>query len=139
MTLTPGNIIDYEWIERDLLDDLERFRVLAIVADPSEFTYLGTRLQAAGAPVIEYPVNVANYSDPMKELEALILAGKIHHDGDPLLAWSVSNVVAHMDARERVFPRKERVENKIDPVTAAIGALGYALRQQQNQVSFWTV
>ena len=139
LTLTPGNIIDYEWIERDLLDDLERFRVLAIVADPSEFTYLGTRLQAAGAPVIEYPVNVANYSDPMKELEALILAGKIHHDGDPLLAWSVSNVVAHMDARERVFPRKERVENKIDPVTAAIGALGYALRQQQNQVSFWTV
>lgn len=129
LTLTPGNITDYEYLERDILADCERFQVSAIVFDPYEMTYLQSRLAAAGvAGLIEYPVNVKNYSDPMKEMDARILAGTLHHDGDPVLAWTVSNVVAHTDAKEMVFPRKERPENKIDPVTATLGALGWHLR-----------
>jgi phage terminase large subunit-like protein len=139
ITLTPGNIIDYEFIERDILDDYGLFRVDGTVFDPREMTYLYTRLQAAGIKnLIEYPVNVNNYSDPMKEMEALILAGRLHHDGDPVLAWSISNVVAHTDAKEMIFPRKERVENKIDPVTAALAALGWKMRQRNAAASIYS-
>lgn len=131
LILTEGNIIDYEFIERDILDDCRRFDVEAIVFDPREMTYLASRLKAEGvAQLVDYAVNVTNYSDPMKEMEAAILSNRLHHDGDPLLAWSVSNVVAHTDAKEMVFPRKERPENKIDPVTAFLGALGWKLRTQ---------
>lgn len=131
LVLTPGNIIDYEFIERDVLSDVERFNVRAIVFDPREMTYLHTRLKTAGVGeevLISYPVNVGNYSDPMKELEAKILGDAIHHDGDPVLSWGISNVVAHTDAKGMVFPRQERETNKIDPATAAIGALGHRLR-----------
>lgn len=129
LTLTPGNITDYEYLERDIIADCERFDVQAIVFDPYEMTYLHSRLQAQGVgQLIEYPVNVKNYSDPMKAMDAAILAGTIHHDGDPVLAWAVSNVVAHTDAKDMVFPRKERPENKIDPVTAALGAYGWKMR-----------
>jgi phage terminase large subunit-like protein len=38
----------------------------------------------------------------------------------------VSNVVCHTDAKENIYPRKERPENKIDGVIAAITALGRA-------------
>jgi phage terminase large subunit-like protein len=39
----------------------------------------------------------------------------------------VSNVVCHTDAKENIYPRKERPENKIDGVVAAITALGRAM------------
>ena len=35
-----------------------------------------------------------------------MIAGTVHHDGDPVLAWSISNVVAHTDAKDMVFPKK---------------------------------
>jgi len=37
-----------------------------------------------------------------------------------------------------VFPRKERVENKIDPVTAALAALGWKMRQQNAKASIYS-
>ena len=138
LTVTPGNIIDYEFIERDIVEDVHRFQVEGIVFDPRQMTYLHTRLQAAGVKdLIEYPVNVGNYSDPMNEMEALIIAGRLHHDGDPVLTWAISNVVAHTDAKEMVFPRKERVENKIDPVTAGLAALGWHLRKHKPASSIY--
>ena len=63
----------------------------------------------------------------MKELEALVLQGMFHFDGDPVLTWMISNVVAHLDAKENIYPRKERPENKIDGAVALICALGMCI------------
>jgi len=56
----------------------------------------------------------------MKHLDALISEGKFHYNGDPVLAWMFSNVVAHFDIKDNVFPRKERDENKIDGIVALL-------------------
>jgi phage terminase large subunit-like protein len=50
--------------------------------------------------------------------------GKIVHDGNPVLSWMIGNVVGHYDAKENVYPRKERPENKIDGPVALIMAIG---------------
>ena len=42
----------------------------------------------------------------MKEVEARILAGTLHHDGCPVLTWMMSNVVAHYDKKDNIFPNK---------------------------------
>ena len=65
----------------------------------------------------------------MKSLDALILSNRIHHDGDPVLAWMLSNVVGKLDHKGNVYPRKERTENKIDSAVALIMALGVAERE----------
>ena len=44
------------------------------------------------------------------------------------MAWMVSNVVAHLDAKDNIYPRKERAENKIDGVVALIMALSRAIK-----------
>ncbi len=49
----------------------------------------------------------------------------------------VSNVVAHLDNKDNIYPRKERPENKIDGVVALIMALGRALVPQPVETSFW--
>jgi phage terminase large subunit-like protein len=64
----------------------------------------------------------------MKSLEALVLEKRLHHNGDPVMAWMVSNVVCHRDAKDNIYPRKERPENKIDGVVALIMALGRAMQ-----------
>jgi hypothetical protein len=75
-----------------------------------------------GLTMVEVRQIVAHMSEPMKELEALVLSGRFHHDGNPVLAWMVSNVVAHRDNKDNIYPKKERPENKIDGVVAVIMA-----------------
>jgi phage terminase large subunit-like protein len=124
LILTPGDVIDFDQIEADLLEISRRFRLREIAYDPWQATHLATRLQQQGASAIEFRQTVANFSEPTKELDALMRSGKIVHDGDPVLSWMIGNVVGHYDAKENVYPRKERPENKIDGAIALIMALG---------------
>lgn len=127
LTVTPGNVIDFGWIEADLIDLAGRFQVQGVAFDPFQATQLSTRMLAEGLPMIEVRPTVLNFSEPMKTLEALVLQHKLIHDGDPVLGWMASNVVAHLDAKDNIYPRKERPENKIDGIVALIMALARAL------------
>lgn len=123
LTVTPGNVIDFGWIEAELLDFASRFDLQAVGYDPFQATQLSTRMLAEGLPMVEVRPTVLNFSEPMKTLEALVLQRKLAHDGDPVLAWMASNVVAHLDNKDNIYPKKERPENKIDGVVALITAL----------------
>jgi len=127
LVLTPGNVIDYEFIKQDLRDDASRFELVEVPYDPFQATQLSTELLAEGFPMLEMRPTVLNFSEPMKELERLVLSGRFHHDGCPVLAWMINNVVCHMDAKDNIYPRKEFPENKIDGAVALIMALGRAM------------
>ena len=130
LTVTDGAVIDFQVIEDDLLADCSRFEVREVPYDPFQATQLATRMMAQAVPMVEMRPTVLNFSEPMKQLEALVLQGRLHHDGDPVLTWMMSNVVAHMDVKDNIYPRKERPENKIDGVVALIMALGRAVADQ---------
>ena len=134
LTVTPGNVIDFGWIEADLLDFSSRFAIQAVAFDPFQATQLSTRMLAEGLPMIEVRPTVLNFSEPMKTLEALVLQEKLIHDGDPVLGWMASNVVAHLDAKDNIYPRKERPENKIDGIVALIMGLSRAITPGTNVV-----
>lgn len=129
LTVTSGNIIDYEWIERDLLQWAGQFEVKEVPFDPWNATQIATRMEAEGLTMVEIQQNVRNMSAPMKELDALIRAKRFHFDGNMILKWMFSNVVAKVDANDNVFPRKERNENKIDGVVGVIMGLNRWMAQ----------
>lgn len=131
LVLTDGPVTDYAIIEDEIREDASRFRVIDAAFDPWQASSLIQRLQADKLPVSEYRQTVANMSEPMKELEALVLQGRFHFDGDPVMTWMISNVVCHVDAKENIYPRKERPENKIDGVVALICALGRAMEHKE--------
>lgn len=135
LVVTPGDVIDMDQIELDLLEDAKQGPI-ELAYDPWQATQLAQHLQANGVPTIEYRNTVANFSAPMKEIDALVRTERWHHDGDPALAWMISNVVCHMDAKENIYPRKERPENKIDGPVAAIMAMGRHLVDNAGR-SFW--
>lgn len=124
LTVTDGNVVDYDRIETDLKEDAGRFRLTEVPYDPFQAMQFSQRMLAEGLPMVEMRATVLNFSEPMKELEKLVLEGNFEHDGDPVLTWMVSNVVCHRDAKDNIYPRKEREENKIDGVVALIMALG---------------
>jgi phage terminase large subunit-like protein len=134
LTVTPGNVIDFGWIEADLLQMASRFGIQAVAFDPFQATQLSTRMLTEGLPMIEVRPTVLNFSEPMKSLEALVLQKKLIHDGDPVMGWMASNVVAHLDAKDNIYPRKERPENKIDGIVALIMGLSRAITPGTNVV-----
>lgn len=130
--VTGGAMTDMTRIEEELREDLSRFDVQAVAYDPWQATQLAGNLSEDGAPMVEYRNTVQNISEPMKWLEALVQDGRLDHDGNPAMTWMMGNVVAKVDAKDNIFPRKERYESKIDGPVALIYALAMYLSDRED-------
>lgn len=131
---TDGNVTDYAVIEEHIRHLTEVLTVREVIFDPWQSSYISQNLMRDGLNVIEYRQTVQNMSEPMKEMGALIASGKLQHDGNPCTTWQFSNVVAHVDAKENIFPRKEQPQNKIDAPVSIIMAIGRATLNESNTV-----
>jgi phage terminase large subunit-like protein len=124
LRVTPGNVTDFSVIEEDIKKDAVKFNLLAAGFDPWQASYLMQRLQVENLTVMEYRQTVQNMSQAMKEVEALILSKRLHHNGNKVLTWMMGNVVGHYDAKENIYPNKDVATNKIDGAVALIMAIG---------------
>ena len=130
LTLTPGNMTDYAFIEQDILDLAKVLNVEDVAFDDWQANYLITRLANTSLNVVDYNQTVRNMSEPMKETEAHVLDGTLWQNGDPMMTWMLGNVAAKTDAKENIYPRKNDDNDprcKIDGPVALIMAMGRAL------------
>ena len=130
LTGTPGARTDYVFLEEDLLDMYGKLQIQEIVYDPREAEYLMQSIrEQVSCPVVEMTQSAATLSEPMKELEGEICAGKLFHCGDPVLQWAAGNVVLKESRNKLYYPAKQNVQSKIDPIVAAIMAMARAKAQ----------
>lgn len=127
LTATPGAVIDFNIIQNDLRQLASQFEIQEVGFDPFQATKFATELQDEGFPMVEVRPTVLNFSEPMKELEALTISDRLRHTGNPAMDWMVSNTVCHVDAKDNIYPRKELPDNKIDGVVSTITALSRLL------------
>ncbi|EMO5470304.1 terminase TerL endonuclease subunit [Pseudomonas aeruginosa] len=130
LVLTPGSMTDYAFIEADILDLAKQIDLQDSAFDDWQANYLITRLSNTSIPVVDFNQTVKNMSDPMKEVEARVIARTLWHDGNPVMTWMMGNVAAKIDAKENIYPRKENDNDpncKIDGPVALIMAMGRAL------------
>lgn len=130
LNVCDGDVTDYDLIEEAILADREALRIKELPFDPYQATQLASHMLAQRVPMIECRATVQNFSEPMKWLEALVLEGRLIHNSNPVMDWMISNVVCHRDAKDNIYPRKERNENKIDGPVAAIMALNRWLHHE---------
>lgn len=128
-----GPVTDFAEIRDSILEDCGRYSVQSVAYDPFQAVQLSKELSDDGVPMVLCKQTVANLSDPMKQLQALVLDHRLHFNGDPVLTWMVSNVVCHVDVKENIYPRKDAPENKIDGVVAGIMALSRALLNDEHR------
>ncbi len=81
--------------------------------------------------IITVPQDTPTMDGAMKMTERLVLAKKIQHDGNPAMAWMVSNVVTkRADSNDEIRPSKaggKDSPNKIDGPVAMFTALSRAM------------
>lgn len=132
-----GAEIDFDLIEEDMLALVAEYGPDEVVFDPYRAAQLEQRLTKNGITAVELGQTVKNLSLPMKEFESAIKAGRVHHDGNPMLTWMMSNVVAKLDAKDNIYPRKEKPEQKIDGAVASIMGIARAISSEHETTSFW--
>lgn len=120
---TGGEVTDLAALEAELMAEIPLYQTISVAYDPMQATQLSQNLLQAGAPMTEVPQTLKNLSEPMKLLQALIYAGRMHIEDNPATHWMMSNVVCHTDAKENIYPRKEKKDNKIDGAVALIMAV----------------
>lgn len=133
LTLTDGEVIDFEVIKEDLREFAGRFDVQQVAYDPWQATQLAQEMQAEGLLMVEVRQTVQNISEPMKELEAMTLRKVLAHGDCPILTWMASNVIAKLDVKDNIYPNKERPENKIDGIVGLIMAISRAIAGREEE------
>lgn len=130
---TPGNIVDYAWIRKVIQECASQYHLREVAFDRWNATHLVTELREEdGANMVEMGQGFASMSGPSKELERLLLAGKLLHGGHPVLKWMAGNVAAKQDPAGNIKPDKAASGDRIDGIVALIMALG---RAQANLVT----
>jgi phage terminase large subunit-like protein len=127
LTAVPGVTNDFDLVEDWIRENAQRFQIQEVAHDQYNATSIVNHLQPEGITMVEVPQKTIFLSPAMKELEAAVADGRFHFNGDPLLTWAISNVVAHPDKNDNLFPNKQNKENKIDPATALLIAMNRAM------------
>ena len=127
LTATDGNVVDYEVVETVITGLAERYDLRELAIDRWNSTATQTRLTAAGITVVPFGQGFASMTAPAKELERLVLEGRIRHGGHPVLRWCIGNTVVQQDAAGNIKPAKDKSTERIDLTVALVMALGRAM------------
>lgn len=127
---TDGNVVNYNVIEKRILEDCARFTVLELAYDRWNATQIITNLDDEGVNVIGFGQGFQSMSAPTKELEKLVISKELAHGGHPILRWMAGNVAVKQDPAGNLKPAKDKSTEKIDGIVALIMALGRAIVQE---------
>lgn len=127
--LTPGNVVDYNYVRRRINELRDQYDIRAIAFDPYNAQHLISQLEHEDAfDVLKFTQNALNYNSPTKDFEKRVIEGSIHHDRNPVLAWEVSNTEVKTDVNGNIRPvkPKHKEAKRIDGVVASIMGIGAA-------------
>ena len=120
---TPGNVIDYGYIERRIGELTKLYKLKEIAFDPWNATQVAQNLSNAGVTMIEMRQGMASMAAPTKEFNRLVLCQGLAHGGNLVLRWMADNVVVKSDAAGNLKPDKGMSRQRIDGIVASIMAL----------------
>lgn len=125
LNVVPGNAVEHSLVKSKIEELSQKFRVMSITFDKWNSLYLAEALGKQGMEVFSFPQSPSYYSNPTKKTEALILDGKLVHNGSSLLKWQMGNVAIENDG-QYLKPSKKKSTDKIDSICALIMAVGAA-------------
>lgn len=125
VTLTPGDVTDYEFIRRDIEEFTKQYAVRMVAVDPFNATHLTNQLDHSGIPVNRYRQGFAGMNAPCRLLETLLANQTIRHNS-PVLDWQAGNVAIRTNAEGLIRPLKPKPNSpqRVDGILALCMALG---------------
>lgn len=140
LTVTDGDVTDYDHIRAQVNADRERYDVGSIGFDRWNSSQLVIDLGKDGAQMESTGQGFISMSPPTKGLLHTLLLGtpeapKYRHGGNPLVRWQVDNLRVLLDPAGNVKPAKDRSLDKIDGLVAGIMSFDRAVNRPPKRVS----
>ena len=86
-----------------------------------------------GEEVVEIRQGARTLSEPTKDFRDMVLTNRIIHDGNPVLAWAISNAIAEeVDKNQNIMLNKRKSKGRIDPIASLINAHVRAMIPEEN-------
>jgi len=135
ITATPGNVVDYDWIKKDIFEAAKLYDLREIGFDSWNAQATATDIMNelnpsgydGGFQMVECRQGPKTFNEPMKDLLVKLMSGQIRHGGHPVLRWNADNLVARKDANGNFAPDKEKAVDKIDGMVAMFMSWGRAM------------
>lgn len=132
LTVTPGDLLEYDYIRRDIMQDAETYALHSIAYDRDKATQL---VKSINEEKGEQPTQTKDFMEgfaqlarhftaPLLELEKMIVQKNLNHGQNPILNWNNRNVVLFTDTNDNFKLDKKKSANKIDGMVALGMAIG---------------
>ncbi len=133
ITATPGNSIDYDFVEAKIREDMETYDILEIPYDPYNATQIVTNLMKDTGEdfMVKFQQGFLSMSPAAKDFEIKVLTQKTAHGGNPVMKWQMSCVELDTDPAGNIKPVKpdrNKSVKRIDGPVTAIMALDRAVK-----------
>jgi phage terminase large subunit-like protein len=134
LVATAGAVTDYDVIRERILELADDYglNIKELAYDRWNASQLIVQLAGDGLTTTPVGQGYATMSAPTKELEKLLLEGKLKHDGNALMRWMVANVAVEQDPAGNLKPSKKASTERIDGVVALIMALSRAMLSEDS-------
>lgn len=126
--VTPGSATDVEFIQDHIAQERKRVQIQTVSADPNNARAVLLWLaNHAAVKTYEFDQTARNYNEAVREFLKALGEGRILHGDDPVLTWAADNLVLRRNSAGLVMPDKQKSEEKIDPIVAAVMAFAGCL------------
>jgi len=124
LNVTPGNVTDYERITTKIQEINEQIQIAQVSYDQWNATQWAISMTNLGYNLQPFSQSIGSMNRPSKELQRLIMSGKIVLFPNPIDVFCFENAVPKYDLNDNLKITKESWGQKIDGVVAMINALG---------------
>lgn len=132
--LVDGEVINYGAVERRIIELAGTFNITELVFDPRFAEELTQRVaEELSIERFAFAQNWNNFGPPTDEFERRVIAGKLRHNGHPLLSWQVGHTQVRHNLTGLKWPCKpgDRSDHRtIDGSVAAVMALGRVMLRE---------
>jgi phage terminase large subunit-like protein len=143
LELSPGDVIDYRYIQARLEWGATMFDLQEICWDPWNSRQISVPMIEAGFRCVEVRQGYKTLNEPTKKILASVATLKLHHGGHPVLRWNASCACTVMDGHDNIMfskPDREKESSRIDGLAATVNAMTSALSAQpesKDLISIW--
>ncbi|WP_085595528.1 terminase large subunit [Thalassospira sp. MCCC 1A01428] len=141
---TEGGATDYDAIETFILGDddagieglRDEFEIVEIAYDRMFAGQIIQHLETQGLTCVSMGQGMYGMAAPCRELEQLVISGKIAHDGNPVMTWMISNTAVKTDDHDNkkpIKPDSRKDMRKIDGVVAMLMAIGRIISAEADE------
>lgn len=130
LDITPGNIIDYEYITNKIAWINTICPVIAIYYDPYNSAQWSITMTELGYNMQQFSQNIGNMTKGTKEFQRIVLSGEMIMQKSSNILWQITCATVKEDMNQNIKVVKQSYsKQKIDNIVACITALGGFLKE----------